>query len=238
MVAIHEEAQPYRPNTLRTATPVHRVAASLGSCVVSFPRAHISLLFTPFQTTIFPSSHMLRKNRWHCQWKISHSAMKMVSLVEKSEDIIIPRVLHLCYSDTSRVPGNVWSNLRDACEGYDIRIYDDEMCATIRYSPPTTGGICSSIVSFITRVAYTLISKRFQGFRSPRYSIISHTIVSTLVWGHDHTSIKGFWPHTEGTRLLQLLSKISLRPLKALQVCSQQRTWLHLRFSLIIFTLI
>lgn len=54
--------------------------------------------------------------------------MKMVSLVEKSEDIIIPRVLHLCYSDTSRVPGNVWSNLRDACEGYDIRIYDDEMC--------------------------------------------------------------------------------------------------------------
>jgi len=47
---------------------------------------------------------------------------------EEREDPVIPRILHVCYSDMSRVPGEVWSNLHEAGQGYDIRVYDDEMC--------------------------------------------------------------------------------------------------------------
>lgn len=54
--------------------------------------------------------------------------MENASLIQDRENLVIPRVLHLCYSDTSRVPCKVWDNIREVGNGYDIRIYDDEMC--------------------------------------------------------------------------------------------------------------
>lgn len=52
----------------------------------------------------------------------------MKSFNNVGDSPVIPRVLHICYSNIENVPTDIWKNLQKVSVGYDIRIYDDDRC--------------------------------------------------------------------------------------------------------------
>jgi mannosyltransferase OCH1-like enzyme len=59
----------------------------------------------------------------------NHYSLQTDTLIKPSIDInYIPKIVYMTYSDLNNIPQYVKDNIYKYCPGYDIKIYDDNMC--------------------------------------------------------------------------------------------------------------
>ena len=58
-----------------------------------------------------------------------HYSIQTEPLIKPKNDInYIPKIVYMTYDDLEKIPQYVKDNIKKYCKGYDIQIYDDDMC--------------------------------------------------------------------------------------------------------------
>jgi len=71
--------------------------------------------------------------------------VKRESFMEITETTKIPRKIHRTYSDKSKIPEKIFTNMREFAPGYEIHLYDDEDCKSFlktHFQPEVVNAFC------------------------------------------------------------------------------------------------